>query len=149
MHVAHLEKLFYPIPTKIIYCYGEYQKEFDEFSPNVKLVGGFPDNLSDMVRDHDNSLIVLDDLMSHCSNDQRVADLFTEYHYNPERGRRNVKRWNGKPGTRNRKRGTQEQKTRNAGTENPERRNGGTENLERWNGKPGTPEQKAQNAFFT
>ena len=26
---------------------------------------------------HDNSLIVLDDLMSQCSNDSRVADLFT------------------------------------------------------------------------
>ena len=38
---------------------------------------GFPDNLSDMVRGHDHSLVDLDDLMSQCSNDQRVADLFT------------------------------------------------------------------------
>ena len=38
---------------------------------------GFPDNLSDMVRGHDHSLVVLDELMSQCSNDQRVADLFT------------------------------------------------------------------------
>ena len=30
-----------------------------------------------MVRGHDNSLLVLDDLMSQCSNNQRVADLFT------------------------------------------------------------------------
>ena len=37
----------------------------------------FPDNLSDMVRGHDNSLVVLDDLLSQCSNDQRVVDLFT------------------------------------------------------------------------
>ena len=29
-----------------------------------------------MVRGHDNSLIVLDDLISQCSNNQRVADLF-------------------------------------------------------------------------
>ena len=61
----------------MIYCYGEYQKEFDELPPNVELVQGFPDNLSDMVRGHDHSLIVLDDLMLQCSNDQRVADLFT------------------------------------------------------------------------
>ena len=63
--------------TKIIYCYGEYQKKFDELPPNVELMEGFPDNLNDMVRGHDHSLVVLDDLMSQCSNDQRVADLFT------------------------------------------------------------------------
>ena len=44
---------------------------------NVELMEGFPENLSDMVRGHDHSLVVLDDLMSQCSNDQRVADLFT------------------------------------------------------------------------
>ena len=75
--LRHLEELFYPVPTKIIYCYGEYQKKFDELPPNVELMEGFPDNLSDMVRGHDSSLVVLDDLMSQCSNDQRVADLFT------------------------------------------------------------------------
>ena len=72
--LRHLEELFYPVPTKIIYC---YQKKFDELPSNVELMEGFPDNLSDMVRGHDSSLVVLDDLMSQCSNDQRVADLFT------------------------------------------------------------------------
>ena len=57
--------------------YGVYQKEFDELPPNVELVEGFPDNLSDMIRGRDHSLIVLDDLMSQCSNGHRVADLFT------------------------------------------------------------------------
>ena len=75
--LRHLEELFYPVPTKIIYCYGEYQKEFDELPFNVQSVEGFPDNLSEMVHSHNHTLIVLDDLMSQCSNDQRVADLFT------------------------------------------------------------------------
>ena len=75
--LRHLEELFYPVPTKIIYCYGEYQKKFDELPPNVELMEGFPDNVNDMVRGHDHSLVVLDDLMAQCSNDQRVADLFT------------------------------------------------------------------------
>ena len=43
----------------------------------MELLEGFPDNLNDMARGHDHSLVVLDDLMSQCSNDQRVADLFT------------------------------------------------------------------------
>ena len=43
----------------------------------MELTEGFPDHLNKMVRGHDHSLVVLDDLMSQCSNDQRVADLFT------------------------------------------------------------------------
>ena len=45
--------------------------------PNLTLVEGFPDNLCEMTRGHDNSLVVLDDLMSQCSNDPCVSDLFT------------------------------------------------------------------------
>ena len=71
--LRHLEELFYPVPTKIIYCYGEYQKKFDELPPNVELMEGFPDNLNDMVRGHDSFLVVLDDLMSQCSNDSIYA----------------------------------------------------------------------------
>ena len=74
--LRHLNDLFYPVPTKIIYCYGEYQKEFDEFS-NIELVEGFPDNLFELTNGHENSLVILDDLMTQCSNDQRVSDLLT------------------------------------------------------------------------
>jgi hypothetical protein len=73
----HLEEMFHPLPTKIIYCYGEYQKEFDELLLNVELIKGFPNDVNELTKGHDNSLIVLDDLMSQCSNDPRVADLFT------------------------------------------------------------------------
>ena len=55
--LRYLEELFYPVPTKIIYCYGEYQKEFDELPPSVELTEGFPDHLNDMVRRHDHSLV--------------------------------------------------------------------------------------------
>ena len=62
----------------MIYCCGEYQKEFDELLetiPNIELLDGLPDDLySD---GHKNSLVVLDDLMSQCSNDKRMSDLFT------------------------------------------------------------------------
>ena len=74
--LKHVEELFYPVPTKVIYCYGEYQKEFDELS-NIDLVEGFPHDLYELTKGHDNTLVVLDDLMSKCCNDQRVSDLFT------------------------------------------------------------------------
>jgi hypothetical protein len=73
----YAEELFDPVPTKIIYCYGEYQKEFEELSPNVEMIEGFPDDIGGLTKDHRNSLIVLDDLMSQCSSDQRAVDLFT------------------------------------------------------------------------
>ena len=72
----HLEELFYPVPTKIIYCYGEYQKEFDELPPNVELMREFPDNLSDMVRGHDSSLVVLDDLMKTIQRSARRRPIY-------------------------------------------------------------------------
>jgi hypothetical protein len=78
--LRHAEELFNPVPTKIIDCYGICQKEFEEMLQsmrNLTLVEGFPDNLCEMTRGHDNSLVVLDDLMSQCSNDPRVSDLFT------------------------------------------------------------------------
>ena len=31
----HSEELFHPLPSKIVNCYGEYEKEFDEFHPDV------------------------------------------------------------------------------------------------------------------
>ena len=74
--LQHSNELFYPVPTKIIYCYGEYQKEFEELR-NVDLVEGFPSNLDDLTKGHDNLIVVLDNLMGECSKDQHVSDLFT------------------------------------------------------------------------
>jgi hypothetical protein len=58
-------ELFNIVPTKIIHCYGIYQKEFEEMlrsMPNLTLVEGFPDNLCEMTHGHDNSLVMVDDL---------------------------------------------------------------------------------------
>ena len=57
-----------------------FQKEFAELSktvPNVQFVEGFPNDLYHMTDAHDSSMVILVDLMSQCSNDQRVVDLFT------------------------------------------------------------------------
>ena len=76
----NLNELFHPVPSKIIYCYGEPQMEFDEMVkriPNIIFVEGFPDNLTDILEGCQNSLVIVDDLMSECSNDPRMSDLFT------------------------------------------------------------------------
>ena len=74
--LRHLNELFYPVPTKVIYCYGEYQKEFDELH-GVDFIEGFPTDLTQLTQGHEQTLLILDDLMGECSGDQRVSDLFT------------------------------------------------------------------------
>ena len=74
----HLDELFYSVPTKIIFCDGEYQQMFDEMMqtiPNISFVQGFPSDLYDIACS--NSFIVVDDLMSQCSKDERMSDMFT------------------------------------------------------------------------
>ena len=63
----------------------ENQKEFDGLSKtqqNIEFVEGFPDDLYDLLGGHENSLVILDDLMPQCSNDTRVSDLFTRGSHN-------------------------------------------------------------------
>ena len=72
----YLNELFHPVPSKVIYCYGEYQKEYDELH-GVDFIEGFPEDLNELTRGHEQTLLILDDLMSECSKDQRVSDLFT------------------------------------------------------------------------
>ena len=42
-----------------------------------RFIEGFPEDLNELTRGHEQTLLVLDDLMSECSKDQRVSDLFT------------------------------------------------------------------------
>ena len=76
----NLNELFDPVPSRIIYCYGEYQHAFDDMVqtiPNIYFTEGFPDNLYGILEGYQNSLVIIDDLMSECSKDQRISDLFT------------------------------------------------------------------------
>ena len=77
--LRNLQYLFSLIPSKIIYSYGVYQKEFAKLSKtvlNIQFVEGFPNDLY-MTDAHNSSMVVFGRFMSQCSNDQRVVDLFT------------------------------------------------------------------------
>ena len=78
--LCNLNDLFDPVPSKIVYCFAEHQEVFDDMAraiSNISFVRGFPHNLYDVLEGYKNSLVILDDLMSECSKDQRVSDLFT------------------------------------------------------------------------
>lgn len=63
-----------PPPDKVVWFYGIYQKFYDEIE-NVEFVEGFPSNYNEYLGM--NTLFILDDLMTECSNDKRLTNLFS------------------------------------------------------------------------
>ena len=75
----HRDELFEPKITKIIFCYGEYLSAFDSMMqtiPNLTFVEGLAENLNDILCT--NYLVIVNDLMSQCSHNQSMSDLFTK-----------------------------------------------------------------------
>jgi len=71
--IENADVMIHPPPRRIVYCYGEYQKLFDEY-PRVTFHRGLPD-----FEDFDGAeptLLVIDDLMN--ETDESVANLFTK-----------------------------------------------------------------------
>lgn len=67
--------------SRIVWCYTKHQpellKELLDIEPNIEYVQGIPSNIEEMFDRKVNNLIVLDDMMSEASNDNRVSNLFT------------------------------------------------------------------------
>ena len=63
-----------PPPSKIVYCYGEYQRLFDEYRSRVTFNRGLP-NLEDF-DGSESVLLIIDDTMNEM--DEPVANLFTK-----------------------------------------------------------------------
>ena len=73
--IDHANEIIEPPPTRIWYCYGEFQPAFNSY-PWVHFHEGLPE-LSDRVFDGlESTLIILDDLMS--ETNQLVANIFTK-----------------------------------------------------------------------
>ena len=69
----HVRVMIEPTPSKIVYCYGEYQESFRRY-PQVTFHHGLPD-----IDDFDGSeptLLIVDDLMQ--ETNETVANLFTK-----------------------------------------------------------------------
>ena len=79
--LKNAEEMFTDEIRKIIYCYGAYQPCFEKFKeqiPNIQFVEGFPETILDLFENQPGILIV-DDLMGSCSNDQLMADIMTKH----------------------------------------------------------------------
>jgi len=64
-----------PPPSKIHYCYGEYQSIFDDYSP-VIFHERLPEMTDDVFDGKQPTLLIIDDLMSEAN--QLVTDIFTK-----------------------------------------------------------------------
>jgi hypothetical protein len=64
--------MIYPVPKKVIYCYGAFQSIFDKF-PDIQFHEGLPDS---SMFDGTPTLLVLDDFMSQAN--ETITDLFTK-----------------------------------------------------------------------
>ena len=75
------EQLIEPFPTRLIWVYGEGQKDYDivkTIYPEIEFVKGYLDDLYDSLDPSDRNLLILDDQMSEASDTKSLAKLFTK-----------------------------------------------------------------------
>ena len=73
--INNIREMIEPLPSRIWYCYGEFQPTFNTY-PRIHFHEGLPD-MSDAVFDgSESTLLILDDLMSDIN--QLVANVFTK-----------------------------------------------------------------------
>ena len=69
------QNMFDVKPDKIYYCYGVYQKKFEDM-PHVNFIHGLPDSFTQFHGSRHN-LIIIDDLQDEVANSKAVEQLFT------------------------------------------------------------------------
>lgn len=66
-------KIIHPQPSRVLWCYGAYQKLFEEMK-NVEFHEGLPSDINEVY----NALIIIDDLMNELGDAQKLSNLFTK-----------------------------------------------------------------------
>ena len=75
------ENLFHPVPTRLIWVYGEWQPSYDEiraFWPKVEFEREMTQELYETIYSDQNNLVVLDDKMNDDGGSKTLAKLFTQ-----------------------------------------------------------------------
>ena len=73
--IDNAREMIYPPPSRIHYCYGEYQPIFNKY-PQVQFHEDLPELSSEAFDSREPTLMIVDDLMS--ETNQLVADIFTK-----------------------------------------------------------------------
>lgn len=73
------DSLFERPIRKIVYCYGQWQECFKNMASRVTFVEGIPEDIPSLFPPNCRpGILILDDLMRNCSDDERILDLFTK-----------------------------------------------------------------------
>ena len=72
--IKHVDKMMFPVPKEIIWCYGAWQKGYETLNSSIKLQEGIPK--WEEWTDDKQRLVVLDDLMTEI--DASITRLFTK-----------------------------------------------------------------------
>lgn len=73
------EQMIEPFPNHILWCYGEYQKMYDEMTHlGIDFIEGLPSDLYDQLDPSQRHLVVIDDLMDEAKDDKMLSKLFTK-----------------------------------------------------------------------
>lgn len=70
----------YPKPNRIIYCYKEWQKGFDQLKksiPKIEFYNGINEEILTSINASEDAIVILDDLMQECVDNKSILDLFT------------------------------------------------------------------------
>lgn len=71
-----------PAPQRILWVYGEWQPEYDKlktrFGSIIEFICGWSQDIYRRLQPQERNVLVLDDVMSSCSSDQSMSDLFTK-----------------------------------------------------------------------
>ena len=75
------ERLIEPFPTRLLWVYGEWQRDYDEVKniyPEIEFMNGYTDDIYDSLEPSERNLLILDDQMSEASDTKSLAKLFTK-----------------------------------------------------------------------
>lgn len=76
--LLHQEALISPVPHRIFYCYSVWQSKFDELKLQIKNLEFYEGIKSlEELNIYESNLIILDDLLQECENNDCISHLFT------------------------------------------------------------------------
>ena len=80
--LSNKKALFEPEPTEVLYCYGVYQKAFEEMEremPFIKFHSGLPNDteINSFADINQHKIVIADDLMGSLTQSNVISDLFT------------------------------------------------------------------------
>ena len=80
--LRHKDDLFIPKPDKVLYCYGQFQKVFEDMEnelPFIEFVHGLPseEKIKEFANPNQHRIIVTDDMMQSVVQNKDMEHLFT------------------------------------------------------------------------